>query len=216
MKCVSSRNVRALTLLEVLFVIAVLVVLAVLLLPALSGGRNYSGPNCATNLKQVGLAFRFWAEDHDGKFPMQVSVTNGGSMEFLGTRETFRHFQVMSNELGTPRILFCRSDTKRSSAANFGPDLNNARISYFVGVDACSNQILMPLVGDRNLTLRDADLPPGLHSLGGNDMIGWNSQLHKRCGNVLLVDCSVQHVTSTSLPGLFQISGAATNRLSIP
>jgi competence protein ComGC len=212
----ASKNVRAMTLLEVLFVIAVLVVLAVLLLPALSGGRRYSGSNCASNLKQIGLSFRVWAEDHDGKFPMQVSETNGGSMEFIGTRETFHHFQVMSNELGTPRILFCRSDTKRNSAVNFGPDLNNASISYFVGVDACSNQVLMPLVGDRNLTLRDADLTPGLHSLGTNDMIGWSSELHKRCGNILLVDGSVQQVTSASLPSLFQNSGVATNRLAIP
>src|SRR5206468_4838060 len=109
MKGFLSKNVRGLTMFEVLIVIAVLMVVAALLLATQSQRRpnRYRETACANNLKQVSIAFLIWAGDHRDKFPMQLSVSNGGTMEFIGTPETFRHFQVMSNELGTPRILFC-------------------------------------------------------------------------------------------------------------
>jgi len=93
-------------------------------LPARDGRPAYAPRiNCANNLKQVGLAFRTWAIDNDGRFPMQVSVTNGGTMELVSSGLVFPHFQVMSNELSTPKILFCRADTQRTNANNFATAL---------------------------------------------------------------------------------------------
>jgi prepilin-type processing-associated H-X9-DG protein len=167
------------------------------------------------NLKQIGVSFITWAGDHGDKFPMQVSVTNGGSMEFVGTSETFRHFQVMSNELGTPRILFCPVDTKRNFATNFMSDFKNSRISYFVGVDATQTNITMFLSGDRNITNGSAIIR-GLLELTTNRPAGWTSELHSRAGNVGLADGSVQPVTIYGLQSLMWEPGAATNRLAMP
>src|ERR1700690_2770460 len=60
---------------------------------------------CVNNLKQIGLSFRTWALDNDGKFPFNVSTNAGGTMEFCATgadgfdSNAAVHFQVMSNEL---------------------------------------------------------------------------------------------------------------------
>ena len=63
---------------------------------------------------------------------MAVSTDKGGTMEFNTGADTFRHFQVMSNELSTPRILICPADT-RAITNNFAR-LNNQNVSYFVGL----------------------------------------------------------------------------------
>jgi len=62
-------------------VIAVLFVLAALFLPSLARTKNGRLPQCLNHLRQIGLANIVWASDHNGKFPMQVSVTNWGAKE---------------------------------------------------------------------------------------------------------------------------------------
>ena len=88
-------------------------------------------------MKQIGLAFRVWAIDNDGNYPFNLSTNNGGTME-LSVRgvdgvdsSAARIFQVMSNELGTPRILVCPADSKRQPALNF-QSLQPANVSYRV------------------------------------------------------------------------------------
>ena len=66
---------------------------------------------CVNSLKQSGLAFTVWSSDNNDKFPMAVARTNGGSMEFITGPNAFRHFQVMSNELSTPKVMTCPSGT---------------------------------------------------------------------------------------------------------
>ncbi len=66
---------------------------------------------CVNNLKQIGLAFRVWEGDNGQNYPMAVPGTNGGSMDSISGLSAFRHFQVMSNELSTPKILMCPQET---------------------------------------------------------------------------------------------------------
>src|SRR5947207_2369029 len=139
----------ALTLLEVLVLCAVLAVLIALLMPP----RHHESVRrsvCLNNLKNIGLAFRIFESDHSGRFPMQLSTNAGGSLEFVAGGNAFRHFQVMSNELFTPNVLVCPSE-KRRAVTNFAV-LNNAYLSYFVGLDAVTNLWEMLLAGDRNIT----------------------------------------------------------------
>ena len=76
----NNQKTAALTLAEVVVVIAVLAVLAMLLLPRFDGGPHHAMRiNCVSNLKQIGLSFRLWEGDNGDKYPMSVSVTNGGS-----------------------------------------------------------------------------------------------------------------------------------------
>ena len=90
---------------------------------------------CVNNLKQIGLATRTWAIDHDGSFPFHLSTNAGGTMEFCAQgsdgfdSNTAVHFQVMSNELVTPLILVCPQDRSRKPAARFS-SLQASNVTY--------------------------------------------------------------------------------------
>ena len=123
------------TLVALLVIVAVLAILAAMLLPALASAKKKAQRiNCVNNLKQCGLAFRIWEGDNSDKYPMAVPMAKGGTQEFNTGADTFRHFQVMSNELSTPKILVCPADT-RTAAKNF-VRLKNQNVSYFVGLEA--------------------------------------------------------------------------------
>src|SRR2546423_15454568 len=93
----SKKSRRALTLIDVLIVVATFVFAIVLgmLLPSLARPRSMcaSSPQsrCVNNLRQVGLAFRMWASDHNEDFPWAVAQTNGGTKEFAPGTEAWRH-----------------------------------------------------------------------------------------------------------------------------
>jgi len=151
----SNQRNHALTLVEVLVVIVVLAVLAVLLLPAF-GTHSRLGReiDCNNNLKQIGFAFQIWKHDHDDKFPMQVSVTNGGIMEFTASGNVFASFLVLSNELQSSKILVCPADADRLPPANnFTTDFKKSKISYFIGLDADTNHLQAFLSGDDNFAI---------------------------------------------------------------
>ena len=149
-----NNHYAAFTLKELLVILTVGCSLLCVLVVELSKARQRTrGICCNCNLKQVGLAFKLWAGDHQEKFPMQVSVTNGGTMEMVDSGKTFMHFAAISNELSTPKVLVCPADRTRKRAADFCADLDNAKISYFVGVDANSTLLSqMFLSGDFNIT----------------------------------------------------------------
>jgi hypothetical protein len=115
-----------------------LVILPALLLPALSRAKSRAERiSCANNMKQIGLSFRVWAIDNNGNFPFNVSTNQGGTLELClpGSdgfdRNAAFHFQVMSNELSTPKILVCPADTKKQPALDFRR-LQSENLSYQV------------------------------------------------------------------------------------
>jgi len=204
-------------LLELLVVIVVLGLIGAFILPGFAPkNAKYSRINCANNLKQIGLSFRLWAGDNGDKYPMQVSVTNGGTMELVSSGLVFPHFQVMSNELSTPKILVCREDNQRTAATNFTTDLSNSKVSYFVGLDAMETNATMLLAGDRNLTTNGVAVGSGLLTLTTKNRAGWTAQIHKNAGNICLADDSVQQVTASRLRKLIANTGIITNRLVLP
>jgi prepilin-type N-terminal cleavage/methylation domain-containing protein/prepilin-type processing-associated H-X9-DG protein len=226
MSCRTKKE-RGLTLVEVLMVVAALTILAALLLPVL-----YHEPKpalriqCVNNLKQDGLAFRIWEGDHNDKFPPRVAETNGGSMEFVTGPNAFRHFQVMSNELSTPKVLICPKETDKARfiATNF-VFMSNSNLSFFVGVDATDSNPQMILSGDHNITNGTA-LKNGLLELTTNSSAGWTAEMHNGVGNVLLADGSVQQVANSNLQIMIAYAGLqqpgevnpefVTNRLQMP
>lgn len=204
------------TFVGLLVILAVLAILAAMLLPALAGAKGKAQRiNCVNNLKQSGLAFRIWEGDNGDKYPMAVPSSQGGTMEFNTGADTFRHFQVMSNELNTPKILICPSDT-RAAARNF-IRLNNQNVSYFVGLEANDASPQMLLDGDRNIT-SDNEPENGILKLIPGQTVRWTETMHVNQGNVGLSDGSVQETSNSELREALQNSGDPTNvwRISLP
>jgi type II secretory pathway pseudopilin PulG len=211
-----SSTKRGFTLVALLVIIAVIALLAAMLLPALFAAKGKAQRiNCVNNLKQAGLAFRIWEGDNNDKYPMAVSTDAGGTMEFTDGANTFRHFQVMSNQLSTPKILICPADT-RVVADNFAR-LKNENVSFFVGLDARDDFPRRFLDGDRNVT---ADNTPenGILKLVPGQRVSWTETIHVNQGDVGLSDGSVQQYSNASLQNALQNSGVATNtwRIALP
>ena len=198
-------------------VIAALLIIAAVLLPALAAAKKRSSRiPCVSNLKQIGVAYRVWSGDNDDKYPMQVSVTNGGVMESIATGNVAACFQVMSNTLTSPKLLICPEDTKSILATNFGPGFNNSNVSYFVGLDADQTNSQMLLSGDDNFEIGGVPVKSGLLQLWTNAPIAWTKARHESGNYILLADDSVQQLTTDGLQQALRQTGVATNRLVIP
>lgn len=216
---------------DLLLIIAVVVGLVFVILPQLVKSRaKASRISCTNNLKQIALSFRIWAGDNNDEFPMNVSVTNGGTMEFALRGSIYETFLVMSNELSTPKILFCPMETnpKRQQASIFAsavppgspagivPFTPTNNLSYFVGLDATQTNVQTILAGDDNLMLGKVRARPGLWLLPTNTPPSWSKERHINQGNIAFADGSVQGLTNAGLATALNTAGISTNRLAMP
>jgi prepilin-type processing-associated H-X9-DG protein len=206
-------TIRAFSRLDLVIAMTLGIVLAMVFLSSLADARRKTQRiDCVENLKQVGLAFRIWSTDSSSDYPTAVSTNRGGSKEYTGTNDAFRHFLVMSNELMTPKILVCPADN-RAPVDSF-TNLSNQSISYFVGMDATEPNPASILSGDRNLT-HNGELISGLFPITTNTILGWSSSIHRHAGNIAFGDGSAQLLTSSALAEFVRNSNGS-NRLLIP
>ncbi len=204
------------TLVALLIIVVVLAILAAMLLPALAGAHDRARRiQCVNNLKQCGLAFRIWAGDNTDKYPMATPVDFGGTKEFDTGADTFRHFQVMSNELSTPKILICPADVRM--VADVFVRLKNQNVSYFIGLDAKEESPQRFLDGDRNIT-GDSAPENGILKLVPGGSASWTTAIHNHQGNTGLADGSVQQFSNAGVREALKNSGDPTNawRIALP
>jgi prepilin-type processing-associated H-X9-DG protein len=231
MQAIKSSRRRGLTILEVLVVLTIVMALSGLLLPRISHAPGKSKRiACVYNLKNVGLALRLFGQEHGMNFPMNLPASQGGTRELDGdVSQLWRHYRLLTNELTTPKMLWCPSDSQRKPATVWAPFpadrravvfAGNQNLSYFSGLNAHEDQPQTILAGDRNLTTNGLALSPGRHVVSANTQFGFTETMHSSSGNILLADGSVQQVTSGRLNEQFRDaltnSGLTTNVWLVP
>jgi prepilin-type processing-associated H-X9-DG protein len=217
MRTLSTKaKIKGLTLLEVLLVLVVVFILAAMFLPSTGGSHRAKLPMCLNNLKQIDLCLTLFAEDNQGRFPMQIPVTNGGTMEFIYSDHAFPHFQKLKTYNNSRDILICPFETNRQAAASFEA-LNDLNISYFLNADASANDPSRTIVaGDRFLQVNGQPVKPGLFALTTNSNARWTPNFHLSGGSLAFADGHVEFNRNNNLNSFIQNQPLATNRLTIP
>lgn len=223
------RFTRAFTMTELAVVVVMLLLLGVVLMYYMAMPRrtkvSATRIKCANNLKQIGLAYLVFANDNDDKFPFVVT----NSLAFGNVTQTWLHFQAMSNELGSAKILTCPSDRERiaNQVSDFvmGPSAtslslsskSNRALSYTVSLDGDEALPDVILSTDRHLVTNRFNMDGRFFLATSNvTSAAWTTNQHDGAGNFAVSDGSVQQATSSGLTAQMRHQDIATNRLLMP
>ena len=229
--CHMQTNERAFSRADLLFCVFALTLLFVLAASLFASNKSESQRIiCSNNLRQIGRAFHVWANDHDDQLPWQTpptGTTEGGTRNYPNQglmNNAWFHYSWISNQLGSPKILVCPSDAKKTPAAHWGVTaggfLNAAyranSVSYPIFLHALALRPASLLSGDRNF--RKDSFPNGC-SYGASQAFGltphglgaWTNIIHGAAGHLLFMDGSVRFTTTTEFQEAISAPGQGDN-----
>lgn len=212
------KTSHAFTRVELAAVVAALALLGFLAVPLFALNKSDSERLvCFNNLRLIGRGVQAWAGDHNQQFSWRtLQLPDGGSRPPAGGFKpgaAWFEYAWLSNELVTPKILACPSDTGVRRAASFTTDPNggfmfvayrNNSVSYPLHLDGSIDAPKSWLSGDRNFR---SDFSGGSCSAGVNSVntimlnpflgnVSWSNAVHGPFGHVLATDGTVE-ITST-------------------
>ena len=139
---VDRRDLKAFTLIELLVVIAIIAILASLLLSALSKAKQSAyRAECASNLKQWGIAITMYVGDNNDRYP-NLTASNpdaAGAMDFAWMPVKFNttfypQYLYQNIEVGNNRakndVLYCPTDVNHRYVEQFTAGYQNNLIGY--------------------------------------------------------------------------------------
>jgi type II secretory pathway pseudopilin PulG len=213
---------RAFTRIELLAIIATIGLLALVIAPALAGTKSDSERLiCFNNLRLIGRGYQAWAGDHNQQLPWRAPdpdndpFTLNSEGEWTATDRSanaWQEFRFISNDLVTPKILACPSDTGVMRATNwpqFTTSLFRAKaLSYSVDLHAAAEAPHMWLSADRNIraspyghcwaNVIDAAQINTAPSVSNVDT-EWLNAVHGTVGHMVFADGSVEFTSTQRL-----------------
>jgi len=122
-----AKTQKGFTLIELLVVIAIIGILASMLLPALAKAKTRANRiKCVSNIKQVGGAYKAFANDNNDRFPWLLvdadASAQGGAADWDAETSTLLGQSAIRAALGSAKILVSPLDPDNQSA-NDGVDL---------------------------------------------------------------------------------------------
>ena len=180
---------------------------------------------CVNNLRLAGQAYQQWGTEHAGQLPWRTLWCEGGTMPTAAVNcpgspppwlagglnnNCWFQWSWLSNEMRSPKILACPSDSQRNPAENWGSGADgfltvnhlNLAVSYFIGLDVFGTDRRGVISGDRNVrfTLGGGACSSGVRYNGSLNFVpnstGIGTGLHVEAGNFLFTDGSVEELSS--------------------
>jgi prepilin-type N-terminal cleavage/methylation domain-containing protein/prepilin-type processing-associated H-X9-DG protein len=192
-----AANRCGFTLIELLVVVAIIAILFAILQPALNRARGLAKQIvCQSNLRQIGLAIRFYADDNEGRFPLGDSGGwPGGDQWCYGIEQYLAPLAAGYERTG---VYICPSKNNKTPFADYGLNLLlgvgwSSPITYSM-VNRTSEVVLVGEQVGENWFLR---IPTVWAFLGPLD--GCPVYLHLNRSNVVFVDGHVEVLSPQQL-----------------
>jgi prepilin-type processing-associated H-X9-DG protein len=202
-------------LIEIVVVLVVIVILVGMIVPAgRVKDRDHDLLKCSNNLKTIGVAYRIWATDNGDHYPFNVSTNDGGTLELR--HDILAQFRVLSNELSTPKIVYCPRLNPKVTEATSWVGLTATSVGYFIGLNGSQTNAASILAGDIGFTINDTTPRSGINEVRADARLAYGKDIHGGLANICLGDGSVSRFKNNEWPKYLNASGAATNLFLLP